>query len=101
MPTWRIEVVGQGQFPATESHTLLSSAEAAGRALPHGCRTGACLNCAARLVDGRISMPPGTALTEAHLADHIILPCVAVPRSDCEIEVGQLLGVLAVAPWTD
>lgn len=105
MPTWRVTLVRPSGdttlLPADEQQTLLDSAESHGVRLPHGCRTGACLNCAARLVEGRVSMPPGTALTEAHLADRVFLPCCSVPRSDCRVEVGLALGVLDVPPWTD
>jgi ferredoxin len=97
-----ITLHGRGvRFVATEDRTVLESAEDAGVHLPAGCRTGACLNCAARLHEGRISMPPGTALQPEHLEQRVFLPCCAVPRSDCVIEVGRALGVLDVAPWTD
>lgn len=89
---------------AFESHpgeTLLRAAIRHGVALPRGCRVGACLTCAARLVDGHVSMPPGTAMTEAQLADDLFLPCVAVARTDLVIEVGDGVGLLPPLPWTE
>lgn len=95
-----VEVVNRGlRFVALPGRSLLEAAEDAGLRLPFGCRYGACLNCAARLHAGRISMAPGTALGADDLAAQVFLPCVSEPRSHCRIEVGDRMGVLDVPPW--
>lgn len=86
---------------AQPGQTVLGALEAAGLIVRQGCRVGACRTCTARLLDGHISMPPGTALTEAQLQQHYFLPCVAVPRTDCTIELSGREGFLPVLPWTD
>ncbi len=78
---------------------VLDAALAAGVPMPFGCRYGSCLNCAARLLAGRVSMSPGTAIGPEALADSVFLPCAAEARSDCTIEIGGALGVLPVEPW--
>jgi ferredoxin len=97
---WRVEVRNRGvTYEAPEGRTFLESAEDGGVRLPFGCRYGACLNCAARLVEGHVSMQPGTALRPEHLEARVFLVCCAEPRSDCVIEVGGAMGVLPVSPW--
>ena len=96
----KIAIANRGvSVEARAGRTFLEAVEDAGLSIPFGCRYGACLNCAARLLKGRVSMQPGTALDEAHLEARVFLPCVSEPRSDCEIEVGVAMGVLDVAPW--
>ena len=89
------------RFLAADGEPLLEAAERAGVVLPHGCRVGACLTCAARLISGHVAMPPGTALTPQNLHDDIVLPCVAVARTDVELQVGTHVGLLPPLPWTD
>jgi ferredoxin len=97
---FRVHVANRGvAFVAAPGRTFLEAAEDAGLRLPFGCRYGACLNCAARLLGGRVSMAPGTSLPADQLAERVFLPCVAEPRSACWIEVGDAMGVLDVAPW--
>jgi len=98
----RITLLPSGKvIPCPDGHTVLQAARATGETLPWGCGVGACRTCAARVHAGRISMPPGTALTDDHLRAHIVLPCVAVPRSDVTLEVGGRVGLLTPLPWTD
>jgi ferredoxin len=84
-----------------ESVTVLEAAEAAGLALPFGCRTGACGTCTARLLSGDVAhRRPPRALRDRHLADGYVLPCVAVPESDCRLEVGtDVARELVSNPW--
>jgi len=85
----RVVLVNRGaSFDAEPGRTLLDAAEAAGIALPAGCRHGACLLCAARLKGGRANQPTGTALTPALLQEYVLLPCVATVDGDCWLEVG-------------
>lgn len=86
---------------ASADEPLLQAARRAGIPLPWGCGVGACRTCAARVHEGHVRMPPGTALTDAHLQQHLILPCVARAGSNLVIEVGRHVGLLDPLPWTD
>jgi len=92
---------GPRSFTVGEGQTILDGATAAGLDLPWGCGVGACRTCCARLRSGHVSMPPGTALDRTHLEARLVLPCVAVPRSDLELDVGDRVGLLTPLPWTD
>jgi ferredoxin len=86
---------------AGPDETVLAAAEAAGVALPFGCRTGACATCTGRLLAGRVEHArPPRALDDDSLADGYVLLCVAQPRSDCRVEVGAgVASDLVENPW--
>jgi ferredoxin-NADP reductase len=65
--------------------TLLESAEAAGVAIPSLCRSGACGTCKTRLVSGEVQFS-SDAIDPDERAEGYILPCVAWPAGDCELE---------------
>lgn len=67
---------------------ILDALEAAGLKLPVGCRYGACITCAARLIEGEVEQAQGVALKSSQVQMGYILLCVAYPRSDCKFEVG-------------
>lgn len=73
-----------------EEQFMLAALEAAGLRLPYGCRFGACLTCAAYLVDGAVDRSGGRsfALSRQHEQDGYVLLCVSRPRADCVIDVG-------------
>ncbi|MDS0259651.1 2Fe-2S iron-sulfur cluster-binding protein [Haloarcula sp. S1CR25-12] len=69
--------------------TVLDAAEAAGLALPFGCRTGACGTCTGRVLAGEVSHDRRPrALKRRHLDDGYVLLCIATPDGDCAVEVG-------------
>ncbi|MGV8894273.1 MAG: 2Fe-2S iron-sulfur cluster-binding protein [Burkholderiaceae bacterium] len=75
------------EFNASDSHSLLASAQLAGVRLPSSCRNGTCRTCICRLRSGRVSYRiewPGLSAEEK--ADGFILPCVAYPESDLVID---------------
>jgi ferredoxin len=76
-------------IPVREDEVLLDSLEAAGITLPYGCRYGACVTCAARLLQGEVDQSEGVALKPAQEAMGYVLLCIAHPLSDCEFEVGD------------
>ncbi len=90
MATHRIEVRNRDRCVVQVSgeDPLLDALEAAGLCLPYGCRHGACITCAARLLDGTVDQSKGKALKPAQEAAGYVLLCIARPRSDCVIEVG-------------
>ena len=91
-------------FESNGKATVLEAADAAGVLLPAGCRYGACLHCTARLEEGRVRMPQGTALTRQMMEERLFLPCVARVEGPCQIIVGgakPLLSAHRLKPWSD
>lgn len=90
MAIYRVEVRNRDRrvVEVSGEEPLLDALEAAGLRLPYGCRYGACITCAARLLDGTVDQSEGTALKPAQKAKGYVLLCIARPRSDCVIEVG-------------
>jgi ferredoxin len=89
-PSYRVELLNRANrvVEVAADRPILEAVEEAGLTLPYGCRYGACMTCAARLVDGRVDQSEGVALKPAQLAMGYILLCVARPLSDCKVEVG-------------
>jgi ferredoxin len=87
-----IEVRNRGRqvVRVAEDRFLLAGLEEAGLRLPFGCRFGACLSCAASLIQGQVDHSYGRAfaLREHHERAGYVLLCVSQPRSDCAIDVG-------------
>lgn len=84
-----------------EDRFLLDELEDAGVLLPYGCRFGACLTCAALLIDGQVDQSTGRAFAlRPHQEDEgYVLLCVALPLTDCIIDVGTQRD-LYVNPFT-
>lgn len=94
---YRVEVRNRGGrvIPVADDEYLLDALEASGMRLPYGCRYGACVTCAASLLEGEVDHSRGRAfvLRPDQQENGYILPCVARPRSDCVIEVGTQKGL--------
>lgn len=75
-------------FDVGEDVAIIDAVEALGHVLPIGCRYGGCITCAARLLEGKVRQPNGTALNKRQSKEGYILLCVARPKTDCVIEVG-------------
>jgi len=90
MDIYNIEVRNRDSpaVEVAEEEYLLDALEAAGLRLPYSCRYGACITCAARLLDGTVDQSEGTALKSAENEEGYVLLCIARPRSNCVIEVG-------------
>lgn len=71
-----------------EDEAIIDAVEATGHVLPIACRYGGCITCAARLVEGSVRQPNGTALNKRQSQSGYILLCVARPKTDCVLEVG-------------
>jgi ferredoxin len=85
-----VTLVNRGERTAAvrEDQSILEAFESLGEALPLGCRYGACVTCAARLIEGRVDQSRGKALKQARKDEGFVLLCVAQPRSDCKLLVG-------------
>jgi ferredoxin len=79
---------GGRAFEVSGDAPLLDSLERHGVSLPYGCRYGGCITCAAKLLAGEVDPGAGVALNGRQLRDGYVLLCVALPRSDCTLEVG-------------
>lgn len=92
---------GETSVRASGDETVLDAAEAAGIALPFGCRTGVCGTCTAQLVEGTVEhCQPPRALSDRHRDDGYLLSCIARPRSDCRLTVGAgVRAALGSNPW--
>jgi ferredoxin len=84
MATYRITMERSGAgFDAGDDEPLLRAAERAGIVMPSSCRNGTCRTCLHTLRSGVIEYVvewPG--LTREEKAEGLLLPCVALPRSD-------------------
>ena len=89
----RVEPLGR-TFEAPDSLTVLEAAGFANLRLPRSCRNGTCRTCMCRLVSGSVSYTiewPG--LSREEKAESLMLPCVAVARSDLVIEVNDAVEI--------
>lgn len=75
-------------FDVGEDEAIIDVVEAAGHVLPIGCRYGGCITCAAKMLDGKVRQPKGTALNRRQSQEGYVLLCVARPKADCVLEVG-------------
>lgn len=90
-PTWRLSVEPGGwACDAAAGQTLLAAALAAGIPLRSACRNGTCRACLSQLLAGEVAYVvewPGLSADERR--EGCVLPCVAQPRSDVALEMGD------------
>jgi CDP-4-dehydro-6-deoxyglucose reductase len=87
-------------FKAAADQPLLDAAAHAGLNLPHSCKGGNCGACKARLVSGEIHYPHGAplGLSDAEIAEGMILLCQARARTDLTIETFPMRASDTAAP---
>ncbi|MDF1774934.1 MAG: 2Fe-2S iron-sulfur cluster-binding protein [Rhizobiaceae bacterium] len=90
MPRFRITLKNRNNLTLEvgDDEAIIDAVEAAGHVLPIGCRYGGCITCAARLIEGSVRQPNGTALNKRQSQLGYVLLCVARPKTDCVLEVG-------------
>lgn len=105
LPRVTLDNRGGVSFDVEPGQTILDAAEEAGIPMISGCRVGGCRTCAARLIEGSVSMPQGTAMTAALVEAGVVLTCVATARADARLEVGRpgrpLIQPGLILPWTE
>ncbi|RME20577.1 MAG: ferredoxin [Deltaproteobacteria bacterium] len=69
------------EFTCEPGETVLDAAERAGLALPYSCRSGGCLSCAARIIEGSAEMDEQYVLEEEHIARGFMLLCCTTVTS--------------------
>ncbi len=87
--SFKVKIKNGIEIEVDDGNTILESALDQGIDFPHGCRTGNCGACKSKKISGDIEMSPYSefALDKDEENQGLILPCRAVPWSDCEIEV--------------
>jgi ferredoxin len=65
---------------------ILDLAEANGIQLENACRVGACGTCKVKLLSGEVYMETEDGLQDEDRNQNMILPCVAVPKTDLVID---------------
>jgi len=65
---------------------ILDLAEDNGIQLESACRVGACGTCKVKLLSGEVLMETEDGLAEEDRKENMILPCVAVPKTDLVID---------------
>ncbi|HEX3912308.1 MAG TPA: 2Fe-2S iron-sulfur cluster-binding protein [Steroidobacteraceae bacterium] len=80
------------RFESGADQLLLDAAQRAALNLPHSCKSGNCGACKARLLRGEIHYPGGRplGLSDAEIADGMILLCKAQARTDLQVETFEL-----------
>ena len=79
-------------FSVAPNQSLLDAALGASLNLPHSCKGGNCGSCRARLLQGEIHYPngPPLGLSDAEVADGIVLLCQARANSDLSLETYEV-----------
>ncbi|HYW17938.1 MAG TPA: 2Fe-2S iron-sulfur cluster-binding protein [Nodularia sp. (in: cyanobacteria)] len=90
MKTYQVELVNLDHLvvEVPKNQYILNAVEALGLRLPVGCRYGACITCAARLIAGKVEQSQAVGLKSAQASMGYVLLCIAYPRSDCKFRVG-------------
>ena len=65
---------------------ILDLAEANGIQLENACRVGVCGTCKVKLLSGSVYMETEDGLQDEDRNQNLILPCVAVPKTDLVID---------------
>ncbi|ASK35512.1 flavin oxidoreductase [Alcanivorax sp. N3-2A] len=92
----RLTINGRHSLICAPDTTILQAAREAGFGFPHACRNGVCERCQGTLVAGAVRYlrpDPLTGSSVIHAgqtrADRVLY-CVAIPISDCEIDVPEI-----------
>jgi len=65
---------------------VLDLAEANGIQLENACRVGVCGTCKVKLLSGEVYMETEDGLQDEDRNQNMILPCVAIPKTDLVID---------------
>ena len=76
-------------FLCAEDKDILSAAKANGIDLPSSCCSGVCTSCASIVIDGSVEQEDAMGLNDDLEKKGFALLCVAYPRSDLHIIVGD------------
>ena len=92
MPEYNIKVQFEQKtfsFLCSENQDIISAAKFNGIDLPNSCCSGVCTSCASMVVDGSIDQEDAMGLNEDLREKGFALLCVAYPKSDLHILIGD------------
>ena len=92
--TFAVTVEGGPTFQAAAGEPLLVAFERHGVAVHSTCRSGECSDCRAKLLDGRVFLPPQARVRESDRANGYIHSCVAYPITDLTVRVNRAGGAV-------
>ena len=94
--SYRIRINHRHVLKCPPDVPILTAARDAGFGFPHACRNGVCLRCQGRLLAGTVRHAgggragPDTLIHADEARADRVLYCVAIPISDCEIDVPDI-----------
>ena len=92
MPVYKIKVELDKKtynFSCPEDQNIVSAAKSNGIDLPSSCCSGVCTSCASLVIDGSVEQEDAMGLNDNLQEKGFALLCVAYPKSDLHIVVGD------------
>lgn len=74
------------ELDVPDGESILSVAIEQGMDLPHDCKLGVCMNCAARLESGEVDQSAGMLRDDVQEKGYTLL-CIAIPQGDVDVRV--------------